>query len=122
MRRNVSRLRRSIALLTAVCCFWLGTVGSLLHTHGSVLEARSTSLVASAPANHLGHAVLQGSHSKSDRSQCLACEWQATIVSPALTAFELPQVERPPLPEVALAASYHQFLSHYSPSRAPPTV
>src|SRR5207244_8497129 len=101
MRRNVSRLRRSFALLTAICCFWLGTVGSLMHTHGSALDTRTSNLVASAPVDHSSHAALQANHSNSDRSQCLVCEWQASIVSLALAQFEMPQVERAPLPVAA---------------------
>src|SRR5436309_15509638 len=81
-RRNI---RRAFALTTALCCFWLSTVGSLMHTHGLPGSTRRTDVAASASRqDDTAVSAAQLDRAFDAGGNCAACEWQSNSVSSAL--------------------------------------
>src|SRR5207302_2032647 len=91
MRFYSQRTRRALALLTALCCFWMSTVGSLQHFHGAsnLADAPGFSRVSAAPAQASQIAAAKAPRTARHPAHCLACEWQANSVSAALPAFQV---------------------------------
>jgi len=85
---------RGFAALVVLCYFVVSTFLPFQHTHGRFLEE-------STPAKRIGALAIRGTTQTPNREvftanravsspdHCLACEWQAANVSPALPAYTL---------------------------------
>lgn len=123
-RAQTQPLRRLCAAIVAFCYFWLSTVVACQHTHHIIDDLAASGAMPSRISASSQHAPLKtdfkAAPAVSKAGQCLACEWQASSVSPALPAIFL-FLASPCAPRIA--ADTPRCLSLRAPtgsSRAPP--
>ena len=105
-------LQRRFALLTALACLWIGTVGALAHTDDLVAMR---SFAVAGHRSTLSHTSLPG-----DVSECVACAWESASLSGALLPFRcaVSTVSAVLLPAWKGRLSFYQTI--LASSRAPP--
>ena len=84
---KTQRPARLTALLVALCYLWFGAVVPFQHTHGVCEDAESVPAITQSATRSASVAAPRAYHvaaSKSLVTQCIACDWQAVISSPAL--------------------------------------
>ena len=119
---------RLAALVIALCYFWLSAATSFQHTHGIEDESEEAIVVSvSAPTAVLrGNGAATGHTLKAVKithpTRCLACEWQATNVSPALPILKWDFT--PPMTPRAITTMprYLRARTLATSSRGPPAV
>ncbi len=121
---RLRRPHRVIAALVACGYFWLSVALCFQHHHGILPEAEALlNLAGAATGAHVAiplrtHITAHALFPAADH--CLACEWQAANVSPALPAFTL-ALTVPSTPRVVTTLPRYLRLPVFGPaSRAPP--
>ena len=119
-----ARSRQALAALLALCCLLLSTVASFQHTHDLAGEASLVSTVAFTPAarnaDAASHHATVCKAARPKCSHCVACEWQAVNVSPALPAFTFAVTPPPIQRSVTTFPRCLRLTAIRAASRAPP--
>ena len=122
---EITRGRRFCAALMAFCYLWLGFVVSLQHTHGednvtlprfAAVASAATSRISSASDSHLKARKIHSA------THCIACDWQAENVSPALNAMLWNFTPAFGQRAITTFPRYLRVASFPSLSRGPPAV
>jgi hypothetical protein len=126
-KSHIRRYQRILAAVVAFCYFWLSTIVACQHTTHELHDIALAARMSSATSRHSGSerafplaCAIRSVQKVSGSNHCLACEWQAVSVSPALAAFQL-VLSAPVAPRIASASI--RCLSQAAPSgssRAPP--
>jgi hypothetical protein len=116
------RSKRALAALTAFVGLWLSACGPFLHTHTLADDLNALhGLWQSAHSPQSPDTSLAAGHVQHP-DRCLACEFQANSVSPALTVFAVAPAPRGVPETIALHRSLPFTRCLETPSRAPPAA
>ncbi len=124
--RRLKRPSRLLAALVALCYCWLSLAMPFQHTHRFTEEKEALLHIADSCVNtqaslpldtHLT-AAANAPHSV----HCLACEWQATNVSPALPAFAMTFAPVSTPRVITTFPRYLRMLAFQPTSRGPPAA
>ncbi|HLK58620.1 MAG TPA: hypothetical protein VKU00_18765 [Chthonomonadaceae bacterium] len=120
--RSIEPCRRALAMVLTLGYFWLSVVLPFQHTHFHVAAVPLPATDGRTQTTHARPLDTKCSVQSQRRApaSCLACEWEAANVSPALPAFTL-VLEKPLAPRVVTTfpRSLRYTLVSAS-SRAPP--
>ena len=125
LQKCLRRFLRRFALLSALCYLWVGAALSFQHadclTHDVESLLRLPSAFASAYRDRpRAIRVIAQAKITARAAHCAACEWQASNVSPALSAFTFTVVTITATRVITTFPRYLRTRKFSTSSRAPP--
>ncbi len=115
---------RTCALLMALCCLFLSSFGSLLHTDELPFASAKTS-AAETTTSSVSQSTMQHSRIRENKAaprhhHCAVCDWQANLLSPALPILTIVPPSHRPVRLVTTLPRAPGTAPVFASSRAPP--